>query len=237
VQSEKLIDGNVTAAKYADGARFDYANETTIKVGSGSVQATVDGRVLTDPRDVAAILSASLGNHGPMVLNRLEALADRTTLVLGCGNRPVPGAVNHDARHHSEHVDVAWDLDDRRWPVPDARFKRIIALDVFEHLKSDVIDWLSKCWRILQDGGELVLRVSAWDNPVSYRDPTHRRFFMEESFYYFDPRHPLYREYGLVYYGDECPTFEVVTVSRGNADQRWPDKGDICAVLRKVARP
>lgn len=169
-----------------------------------------------------------------------EAIAQAsglTTLVLGCGRRPVPGAVNHDHAYHSDHVDVAWDLDKTPWPVPASRFKRVIATDVFEHLKSDVIDWMVECWRILAPGGELVLRVSAWDNPVSYRDPTHHRFFMEESFCYFDPRHPLYHEYGTVYYGAACPTFEIVTVGRGNADQRWPDRGDICAVLRKVVKP
>ena len=161
---------------------------------------------------------------------------ESTTLELGCGRRPTPGAHWHDIRKHSDYVDTVHDLDVIPWPWPDNSFKRILMLDVGEHLKADVIDWLRECWRILTPGGELVLRVSAWDNPVSYRDPTHRRFFMEESFCYFDPRHPLYHEYGTVYYGADCPTFEIITVGRGNADQRWPDRGDICAVLRKVVR-
>jgi len=161
---------------------------------------------------------------------------DKTTLVLGCGNRPIAGAMNHDVRDHADFVDVAFNLDETPWPLADLRFKRIVALDVFEHLKIDVVEWLTECWKILETGGELVLRVSAWDNPVSYRDPTHHRFFHEETFFYFDPRHTLYQEYGRVYFGDTCPLFEVVRVERGNADHRWPDKGDICAVLRKVER-
>lgn len=170
-------------------------------------------------------------------LQQLAGVRKHPTLVLGCGRRPVRGAINHDHVKHSEHVDVAWNLDKLPWPTPSDTFERIIALDVFEHLKADVVDWLRECWRTLTVGGELVLRVSAWDNPVSYRDPTHRRFFMEESFCYFDPRHALYHDYGTVYFGDTIPTFEIVRVDRGNADQRWPDKGDICAVLRKVVRP
>jgi predicted SAM-dependent methyltransferase len=160
----------------------------------------------------------------------------RTTLVLGCGMRPVEGAINHDHSYHSDHVDMVWDLDQVPWPLPDFRFKRVIALDVFEHLKIDVVDWVNECWRVLEVGGEVVLRVAAWDNPVSYRDPTHRRFFHEETFYYFDPRHQLYHDYGLVYYGVGCPTFEVLSVTRENADARY-GVGDICAVMRKVARP
>lgn len=163
------------------------------------------------------------------------------TLVLGSGKRPVPGAINHDHSKHAPHVDVVWNLDELPWPPYDDSLDRIIALDVFEHLKLDVIDWIRECWRVLKPGGELVLRVSAWDNPVSYRDPTHRRVFHEETFYYFDPRHALYQEYGTMYFDLDsefrCPTFNVIRVERGNADQRWPDKGDICAVLKKVVAP
>lgn len=161
-----------------------------------------------------------------------------TTLVLGSGKRPVPGAINHDHSKHGPHIDVVWNLDELPWPPSDRTLDRIIALDVFEHLKLDVIDWVRECWRILKPGGEVVLRVSAWDNPVSYRDPTHHRVFHEETFNYFDPRHPLYREYGQMYFdlddGTKCPTFNIVQVSRGNADPRWPDRGDICVVMRKV---
>lgn len=166
----------------------------------------------------------------------LAKAAPMTTLQLGCGVRPMPGAINHDHAYHAPHVDVAWDLDRLPWPVPDGRFTRVVALDVFEHLRADIGDWVAECWRVLAVGGELVMRVSAWDNPVSYRDPTHRRVFHEETFHFFDPRHPLYRDYGVVYYGSACPTFEVVTVERGNADPRY-NVGDLCVVLRKVARP
>lgn len=179
--------------------------------------------LLTSPAEMAC--RASLGK-----------LADRTTLVLGCGRRPIEGAINHDRTYHSAHVDMAFDLDSPTWPLPDERFRRVVALDVFEHLRTDIIDWVRECWRILEVGGELVLRVAHWSNPVSYRDPTHHRVFHEESFDYFCPASPLYREYGTVYFGEDCPTFELVSRSLSNADPRWPDRGDLCVVLRKVAR-
>lgn len=154
------------------------------------------------------------------------------TLNLGCGVRPMKDAINHDRIKHAEHVDFAWDLNLTPWPMPDARFSRIVALDVFEHLKVDIGAWMAECHRILETGGELVLRVAAWNNPVSYRDPTHERFFHDETFDYFDPSKQLYRDYGAFYYPDG-PRFTVVTISRGNADPRY-GVGDICAVLRKV---
>ena len=38
------------------------------------------------------------------------------TLNIGCGNRPLPGAVNHDRAKHSPHVDIHWGLE-RPWPT------------------------------------------------------------------------------------------------------------------------
>jgi SAM-dependent methyltransferase len=171
----------------------------------------------------------------------LEALTDRRVLHLGCGVRPVEGAINHDRIKHAEHVDIAFDLDvvggnrHLNWPIPDGRFSKVIALDVFEHLRADIDVWLRECWRILDDDGRLILRVSAWDNPVSYRDPTHHRVFHDETFHFFDPSQPLWADYGRIYFPDG-PWFAVELVERGNADPRYR-VGDICAVLRKVKRP
>lgn len=170
------------------------------------------------------------------VLSELEILKERRTLHLGCGIRPMDGAVNHDRWQHHEGIDIAFDLNVSRWPIPDARFARIVALDVFEHLGVEIDVWLRECWRILEDDGEIVLRVAAWNNPVSYRDPTHKKVFHEETFCFFDPEHELWRNYGSFYYPDG-PWFKVVTVERGNADPRAPTRGDICAVLKKVSKP
>ena len=172
----------------------------------------------------------------------LERLKDRTVLNLGCGNRPILGAINHDIRSHSDMIDIAFDLDvvggnrHLNWPIPDERFDKVVALDVAEHLRADVHVWLEEMWRILRPDGILILRVSAWDNPVSYRDPTHRRTFHEESFCYFWPIHPLWQEYGRIYFPDG-PWFNLHVVERGNADARWPDRGDICVVMTKTQRP
>lgn len=180
--------------------------------------------------------------HQAIVATQLEALADRTVLVLGCGNRPIDGAVNHDIRRHADYVDIAFDLDvvganrHLNWPIPDGRFSKIIALDVFEHVRADIDVWLRECWRILVDDGVLVIRVAAWNNPVSFRDPTHRKVFHEETFCYFWPLHPLYQEYGRIYFPDG-PWFNLQVVERGNADPRWPQLGDICVVMTKAERP
>jgi predicted SAM-dependent methyltransferase len=150
------------------------------------------------------------------------------TLELGCGVHPTPGAVHHDRVLHSPNVDIAHDLDCLPWPWADGEFDKILALDVMEHLRLDVADWLDECHRILKPGGKLVLRLPAWDNPVSYRDPTHRKVFHPETFDYWDKSKQLHADYGFFYFGERGRWWDVLTVERVNG-------GDFGFVLRKVS--
>ena len=154
-----------------------------------------------------------------------------TTLQLGCGVRPLKDAVNHDLWPHHDYVDVAWDLDIIPWCFEDASFDKVVALDVMEHLTVDVQQWLDECWRILKPGGQLVLRLPGWNNPVSWRDPTHRRVFHEETFFYWDRQQPLWRDYGSFYFGESYRQWWVVErVERVNPPT---PTGDLGFVLRK----
>lgn len=150
-----------------------------------------------------------------------------TTLELGCGVHPTVNAVHHDRIKHSPWVDVAHDLDVLPWPWTDGEFEKVIALDVMEHLRLDVNAWLDECWRILAPGGQLVLRLPAWDNPVSYRDPTHRKVFHPETFDYWDKRRPLHNDYGWFYFFEADRWWEIQAIERVNS-------GDLGFVLRKA---
>lgn len=155
----------------------------------------------------------------------------KTLLHLGCGNRPIAGATNHDRTAHAPHVDIAHDLDALPWPFEDASYDQITAHDVMEHLRIDVQGWLDECWRILKPGGALVLRLPAWNNPVSWRDPTHRRVYHEETFNYWDARMALYRDYGSFYFAESNRWWEIERVERVNPPT---PTGDLGFVLKKV---
>lgn len=159
-------------------------------------------------------------------------MPEPAVLELGCGMRPTPGALHHDRTRHSPHVDVAHDLDRLPWPWADDAFDLVLALDVMEHLHLEVAAWLDEAWRLLRPHGQLYLRLPAWDNPVSYRDPTHVRLFHEESFYYWQPGHALHQDYGRVYFGATARWWEVLSVARVNADPRY-GIGDLAVRLRK----
>lgn len=97
-----------------------------------------------------------------------------TTLNLGCGNRLIKGAVNHDLYKHRDEVDVTWDLNKTPWPWADNEFDAISAVSVFEHLKIDLITTLNECWRILKPEGKLNLKFPLHTSPTIHDDPTHR---------------------------------------------------------------
>jgi SAM-dependent methyltransferase len=138
-------------------------------------------------------------------------------LELGAGSRPRENAVNHDRVFHSPHIEIAWNLENYPWPWQDNEWDEIRANDVFEHMNADIHTWLSELHRILKIGGILTLRLPAWDNPLSYRDPTHKKVFHEETFDYFDPDKALYKEFGRFYW-DTVPLFIVNYIGRENND-------------------
>jgi len=116
-------------------------------------------------------------------------------LNLGCGAYPESDSINHDRFFHSLYVDVAWDLNILPWPWEDEQFSGIIAKAVLEHLDHNLVVSINECWRILEPGGTLYMKLPAWDNEVSYQDPTHKWFFSPRVFEYFDPDTPLGKKY------------------------------------------
>lgn len=151
-------------------------------------------------------------------------------LMLGCGAKPMVGAVNHDRVHHSQWVDAAWDLDVMSWArLPGEPFDACYAYDLVEHIE-DVFGFLNEIHMLLKPGGILVMRGGAAENPASYCDPTHKHWFTEESMDFVDPDRPLGRSYGMFYrdtIGRPLAKWHIDGVDRVNADPRWPATPDI----------
>ena len=84
------------------------------------------------------------------------------------------------------------DLDVLPWGWEDDAVDTIVAVDVLGDVRLDVARWLDECWRMLRPGGLLIMRLPAWNNPLSYRDPTRSRVFHEETFSPWDPESELH---------------------------------------------
>lgn len=96
-------------------------------------------------------------------------------LNLGSGSTPrKSGVVNVDIAP-GEHVDVVHDLDVLPWPWDDRLITRIIAQDVFEHVK-DPIGFMTESHRVLRHGGDLLIKSPYFQHMDAFTDPTHRRF-------------------------------------------------------------
>lgn len=113
------------------------------------------------------------------------------TLVVGCGLRPKPGAVNLD-KFPLPGVDVVFDLNkidlDRGWGFPPVKefenetYDHIEAEDVLEHVR-DMVAVFNELGRVLKIGGTIWIRGPHYKYPEAlWDDPTHLRAFTLRTF-------------------------------------------------------
>lgn len=137
-------------------------------------------------------------------------------LNLGSGSQRVPGYVNVDLVQLPE-VDVVHNLDVLPWPWDDASIKAIVGQDIFEHL-TDPVGFMTESHRVLESGGELMLKVPHWRHQDAYTDPTHRRFCTEHTWDYWIKGTALYERHNAAYSaGGHCAfTLDHGTVANGS---------------------
>ncbi len=143
-------------------------------------------------------------------------------LELGCGMSPTDGYTHHDRVLHSDHVEIAHDLNVLPWPWADNSLGEILALDVFEHLHLMPEQWLRECHRILAPGAVLHLRVPIFGSPWHTIDPTHVRGFDPLNFEFFIHGRPYWEKHGHYYFDFSFRDGEI-----------WTESYNIIAKLKK----
>ncbi|HEU4559529.1 MAG TPA: methyltransferase domain-containing protein [Longimicrobium sp.] len=106
-------------------------------------------------------------------------------LNVGCGHDIREGWVNLDLAA-LPGVDVVHNLDAFPWPFDDGAFDEIEMINVLEHLP-DPIAAVEELYRISAPDARVTIRVPYYNAPDAYTDPTHKAFFTERSFDFFDP--------------------------------------------------
>ena len=102
-------------------------------------------------------------------------------LTIGCGDKIEEGYINLD-KIALKGVDVVHDLDVFPYPFEGETFIEIKAIDVLEHV-DDIAKVMEELWRIMKEGGLLYIRGPHACYPEQlWRDPTHKRGFVPESF-------------------------------------------------------
>jgi len=110
-------------------------------------------------------------------------------LDIGCGEFKYENSLGMDKRCVSG-VDVVADAESFPYPFKDKSFDIIIMSHLFEHIKPWLsINVMDECWRVLRNGGGMILSVPYGVSDRYIQDPTHCNPCNELTFSYFDPKH------------------------------------------------
>jgi predicted SAM-dependent methyltransferase len=110
-------------------------------------------------------------------------------LNIGCGRKPMAGAVNLDI---SDRVgaDVVHDVNQAPWPFAPDTFHEVHAYDVLEHV-ADVPAALDEIHRIAKAGAVVHITLPHFSSANAFTDVTHRHWFGWFSFDPFTTDHAL----------------------------------------------
>lgn len=123
---------------------------------------------------------------------------------LGSGNDYREGYINIDSSKDIK-ADLYLDLSTSPLPYEDNSCDRIVAIDFFEHILYPT-SVLNECWRVMDKSGTLYIEVPMAGTNDYYKDPSHVRPFVPETFKYF-------ADYAKTYKALGCKPWIIVSLS------------------------
>ena len=118
-------------------------------------------------------------------------------LDLGCGSLKREGFVGLDMKA-MPGVDIVCDVT-KGIPLQDDCVEYLIADNLMEHIGDEFIDVMNDVWRICTPHAIIKIIVPGVHTSAAFQDPTHRRFFVPETFDYFNADHQRWKLYGSSY--------------------------------------
>lgn len=120
-----------------------------------------------------------------------------TRLDIGCGKFKREGFTGVDSIDFGDNI--VYDLE-KGLPeeIKSGTIEYIIADNLLEHI-GNLIVLMNDCYRVLKKDGLFEIIVPLFPTKGAIKDPTHVRFFIEESFDYFDKKWDYEKqpEYGI----------------------------------------
>lgn len=108
-------------------------------------------------------------------------LAEELKIDIGGGRNSVKGFKILDM---IEEADYHCNLETERFPFDDESVSEFVSNHTFEHI-SNIINVFNEVWRTLKWGGRIKIKVPHKDCILAWQDPTHKRYWTEESFKFF----------------------------------------------------
>lgn len=121
----------------------------------------------------------------PLAASQPSCTGLRRVIDLGCGSRKKTGAIGLDIARIAG-VDIVADVM-RPLPFRDRSIDEVYASHLVEHVE-DLMTFMGEVWRVCKPGALVHLRFPHGGTSfVLWRDPTHRRGVLLDTFDYFDP--------------------------------------------------
>lgn len=90
------------------------------------------------------------------------------------------------------NVDIVYDLT-KGIPLPDNSVNEVYSAHFLEHLE-DTVAIMKEIYRVCVPGALVRIKVPYFKSIGAFKDPTHKSFFTEKTFDYFDKDHLLNNE-------------------------------------------
>jgi len=157
-------------------------------------------------------------------------MVDKTKIDLACGSNKMEGFFGIDVVA-AEGIDLVHDLNVYPWPIESNSVKEIHCHHYMEHIPHDswrvvakscetfeefkakasepyidgVLKFMDELYRILEPGGKAHIQVPHAKHSRAYGDPTHVRYMLDWSFYYFNKEwRDLPGNEGIKHYDINC---------------------------------
>lgn len=192
---EHLPEG-VWRGEYYPHERLNTLYGTTQEVLDDSHE-DMDRWGFTNPRayDIRATRGEKVPTFAQCAKALMQGVRPLSGLDLGCGDRRRPGLTGVDLLERQGTI--ARDLEtglDPGWREVDV----IVADNLLEHI-NNLIPLLNDCHDALLPSGRMHIRVPSATTSAAFQDPTHMRYFVPETFDYFDVKHNRWQVYGRSY--------------------------------------
>jgi hypothetical protein len=83
-----------------------------------------------------------------------------------------------------DDVDQLVDLSKFPWPLPDSYFEEVRAWHILQFLP-ETVKTMEEIWRVAKPGAKVIVGVPYYMSALAFGDPSHIRYFTEETFKYF----------------------------------------------------
>ena len=162
-----------------------------------------------------------------------KSVSKPVKLDLGCGKKKQEGFIGLDIKD-MPGVDIVCDVT-KGISLQDNSVQFVIADNLMEHIGDEFLDVMNDIWRVCKPGSMVKLIVPGVHTSAAFQDPTHKRFFVIETFDYFNAEHERWKLYGSTY---GIKPFKILSSGLRESDQRFievemtpvKDKVDRCRI-------